>query len=164
MMDLEEVDIDEAMVQCIKQIRDMKTNIEDLEESIRDIEHNEEVLSDTLIRLRNDPVLSYEIQKALDEYKKTTDIVEIRKKLHDLYDKRQTISSTMKLAMVTVSSADDLTSYVCPICFERRIARFISVCGHTFCVHCISSNHRSTCPMCRTHYDITQVKNLIYSS
>lgn len=162
-MDIEEMDMDETMLRCITQLRYMKTSIEDLEESIKDIEHNEEVLSDALIRLRNAPVLSYELQKSLDEYKKNTNIVDIRKQLQDLYDKRQSITSAVKLAMVTLAPDDD-NAYVCPICFERKISRFLTGCGHTFCVNCITSNHRSTCPMCRSSYDISQVRNLIYSS
>lgn len=36
---------------------------------------------------------------------------------------------------------------LCPICYDERIDRVISTCGHSFCRNCISK--QTKCPKCR---------------
>lgn len=166
MMDLEEctlVDAGDEIMKCIKHFRDLSHTIHELEESIDDIEHNEKVLSQALSDIRNDGALASALITLIANFRKTHAIDETRTRLEQQYAKKEAVSSAIKLA-VHITSDEPQAQYICPICFERPVGRFISVCGHTFCTRCIDAHHRSTCPMCRTSYDITHVRNLIYSS
>lgn len=47
-----------------------------------------------------------------------------------------------------ILSQDEIT---CPICFDYVMGCRVSICGHTFCNHCISECllRKKTCPVCR---------------
>lgn len=165
-MDIEEYTLQNAgddIIKCIKTFRDITHTVHELEEAVADIEHNEQVILEARSRVRNDPTLVDDIKKLLNEFRASTKIDTTRAELHHMYDKRRAISTAIKLA-VSVTSDEPASHYMCPICFEKNVSRFISVCGHTFCAQCIDSHHRPTCPMCRAPYDITHVRNLMYSS
>ena len=155
--------MDAEILKCIQEFKDLCASIDDRETSVADIEHNEKVLDECRRGIRNDPVLLLEMQTVADGYKRKTRIEQVRYELMSLYDKKQNISESIKL-ILNLTDDESGRVYSCPICFERKVSRFISVCGHTYCVQCIDANRRFTCPMCRTQYDPTHVRSLIFST
>jgi hypothetical protein len=158
--------MDSEILKCIQEFKDLCTSIDDHETAIKDTEHNEKLLDECRRGIRDDPVLILEMQTIVDGYKRKTQIEQVRYELMTLYDKKQSISESIKL-ILNITDDESGRVYSCPICFERKVSRFISVCGHTYCVQCIDANGRSTrftCPMCRTQYDQTHVRNLIFST
>lgn len=100
-----------------------------------------------------------EIYKLKSNLEEKTKYTEKKKELDDMYLKKCRMLDNIK----NLLQVEGTHSLICPVCFEKNVNSFIRQCGHTFCSFCINSVRHKNCPMCRSHFDIFDIKSLIFS-
>lgn len=152
-------DIKKEFVSYVSNYKNVCRQIDILSETIKDTEHDEEVLQKTHKELK-DPMIAMKIYEILSNLKSSNVLVDTRITLMDMIETKKHMIENIHM----MTSIDPDQCLLCPVCFERNVSRYLKTCGHTFCVQCVGSLRMTTCPVCRARFDTSSVCSLTFST
>jgi len=150
-----EVQLDDMWIEFEKTLGEFK------EEYIRTHSHavartNEYVEKMTDIKKLNlainqsDPVLAESVLKLIQEYKKNSNIEELKEEASLWSGKAKAME-----AILVNTNAKQYSKFTCPVCMDRLSDVCIDPCGHIMCTACLQRMNESRCPGCRVEIQKT---------
>ena len=136
----------------------LKAEIELAEMSIKIIETDETLISNVIQNINN-VHLKQKFVDILSDYREQTGITKKRNDIMEMYTERSDMVNEIKRLFVQMG----LQATLCSLCLEKNVDVYLKECGHTYCARCLGRNNSPRCPMCRTPYAFTDVRNLIFS-
>lgn len=98
----------------------------------------------------NEP-LTFSLTDAFEKYTKTIQEIEesIQKEIEDIEKEKRKSEIVIKNSCLAFGVRSKLY-HTCPICFTNEITHFVAMCGHTYCLACVSKM-KECCFICNKY-------------